>query len=38
VFDRGGRGSVVGVGESGIEFVEVSGAVAVEGRGRKNKV
>lgn len=28
-------GSVVGVGESGVEFVEVGGAVAVEGRGRK---
>jgi len=28
---------VVGVGESGVEFVEVSGAVAVEGEGQKTR-
>lgn len=30
-------GSVVGVGESGFEFVEVGGAVAVEGVGVKKQ-
>lgn len=29
---------MVGVGESGFEFVEVGGAVAVEGGGAENKI